>query len=124
MLEMMGQMMGKKPGEDQDSKSNQGGEGSTGESDSANTENKGVAKGERAQNDAFLELPANQGPLFHQNSKRHSTAITKPLKPKNKDPVPKRVNGLQSATAPEAVSPFLFSTRSAQPFPCEFCFQF
>ncbi len=35
MLEMMGQMMGKKPGEDQDSKSNQGGEGSTGESDSA-----------------------------------------------------------------------------------------
>jgi len=47
MLEMMGQMMGKKPGEDQDSKSNQGGEGSTGESDSANTENKGVAKGEK-----------------------------------------------------------------------------
>ena len=33
MLEMMGQMMGKKPGEDQDSKSDQGGEGSTGESD-------------------------------------------------------------------------------------------
>lgn len=47
MLEMMGQMMGKKPGEDQDSKSNKGGEGSTGESDSANTENKGVAKGEK-----------------------------------------------------------------------------
>ena len=38
---------GKKPGENQDSKSNQGGEGSTGESDSANTENKGVAKGEK-----------------------------------------------------------------------------
>jgi hypothetical protein len=43
MLEMMGQMMGKKPGEDQDSKSTKGGEGSTGESDSANTENKGAA---------------------------------------------------------------------------------
>ena len=48
MLEMMGQMMGKKPGKDQDSKSNQGGEGSTGDSDAANTENNGAAKGTKA----------------------------------------------------------------------------
>lgn len=47
MLEMMGQMMGKTPGENQDTESNQGGEGSTGESDSANTNNKGVAKGDK-----------------------------------------------------------------------------
>ena len=47
MLEMMGQMMGKTPGENQDTESNQGGEGSTGESDSANTDNNGVAKGEK-----------------------------------------------------------------------------
>ena len=47
MLEMMGQMMGKKPGKDQDKKSNQGGEGSTGDSDSANTNNNGSAKGKK-----------------------------------------------------------------------------
>ena len=47
MLEMMGQMMGKEPAENQDKESNKGGEGSTGESDSANTNNKGVAKGDK-----------------------------------------------------------------------------
>jgi len=47
MLEMMGQMMGKKPGENQDKESTQGGEGSTGESDSANTDTNGIAKGDK-----------------------------------------------------------------------------
>lgn len=51
MLEMMGQMMGKepgqKPGKDKDGPSEQGGEGSTGDSDSANTENNGPNKGKK-----------------------------------------------------------------------------
>ena len=48
MLKMMGEMMGKEPGKDQDSKSNKGGEGSTGDSDAANTENNGAAKGTKS----------------------------------------------------------------------------
>ena len=52
MLDMMGQMMGKKPGEklgkDKDGKSEQGGEGSTGDSDAANTESTGSVKGKKA----------------------------------------------------------------------------
>ena len=48
MLDMMGQMMGKgKEQKDSDSESQKGGEGSTGESDSANTQNKGASKGEK-----------------------------------------------------------------------------
>lgn len=49
MLEMMGQMMGKVPGKDQDAESNQGGEGSTGDSDSANTDNNGAANGTKGE---------------------------------------------------------------------------
>ena len=48
MLEMMGQMMGKKPGNQPgqgEGESEQGGEGSTGDSDAANSENGGPAKG-------------------------------------------------------------------------------
>ncbi|MCX8237226.1 MAG: hypothetical protein OSB05_00275 [Akkermansiaceae bacterium] len=46
MLDMMGQMMGKgkKEGKDSDSESQEGGEGNTGESDSANTKNNGASK--------------------------------------------------------------------------------
>lgn len=50
MLEMMGQMMGKQPGDkpgQKEAQSDQGGEGSTGESDSANTENGGASKGKK-----------------------------------------------------------------------------
>lgn len=48
MLEMMGQMMGKKPGKDKDKESTKGGEGATGDSDSANTENGGPSRGDKA----------------------------------------------------------------------------
>lgn len=52
MLEMMGQMMGKEPGqqpgEGKDAKSEQGGEGATGDSDAANTDSNGPAKGQKA----------------------------------------------------------------------------
>ena len=51
MLQMMGEMMGKgegqQPGKDKDGQSEQGGEGSTGDSDAANTESNGPAKGKK-----------------------------------------------------------------------------
>ncbi len=48
MLDMMGQMMGKgEKQKDADSDSPKGGEGSTGESDSANTQNGGASKDQK-----------------------------------------------------------------------------
>lgn len=53
MLDMLGQMMGKqpgqKPGKDQDGQSEQGGESSTGDSDAANSESSGSTKGKKAE---------------------------------------------------------------------------
>ena len=58
MLDMMGQMMGKKQSENSDQKSEKGGEGSTGDSDAANTENGGNANGQK---DAERRVPRAAG---------------------------------------------------------------